>query len=136
MAITRRNLSLPLAGLCLLACLAGSAHASMAGGWWGGKWKCTIDGRPARMNWAVVDAGESSCDGETCTTTSAVRWAGKFSDNGSQWVKLTNARPGNLGGLYFQHADGNRWYLAKPAGGKAQGWTTWQNRRYPLACWQ
>ncbi len=38
--------------------------------------------------------------------------------------------------LYFQHADGNRWYLAKPVSGKAQGWTTWQKHRYPLACWQ
>lgn len=114
--------------------LCSAAHASMVGGWWGGSWKCNIDGRPARMNWAAVDDSESSCDGDTCTSTSGAKWSGKFSDNGSRWVPLRDAREGSKGGVFFRHADGNQWYLAKPVGGKAQGYTTWQGKRYPLAC--
>jgi len=121
-----------------LACIGTSAptFASQAVGWWGGNWTCSIDGRPARMKWAVVDDSQSSCDGEVCSSTSAVRWAGRFSDNGSQWVPLTSARRGNRNGLFFRHADGNQWYLAEPTKNQTSGWTTWNGKRYPLSCWK
>ena len=123
----------------LVAAITASAAPAFGGqavGWWGGNWNCTIDGRPARMNWKVVDAGETSCDGDTCTSTSAVAWRGSFSDNGSGWVPLTNPRRGNKGGVFFFHADGNKWYLPQPASNKSNGWTTWQGNRYPLSCWR
>lgn len=110
------------------------AAASTVAGWWGGSWNCNIDGRPARMRWAAVDAGQTECDGSVCTSTSAVRWDGRFSDNGSRWVPLRSPQ-GAQGGFYFRHADGNRWYLAQPVAGRANGWTTWNGKRYPLACW-
>ncbi|WP_073220107.1 DUF6006 family protein [Massilia sp. CF038] len=112
------------------------ATASTVSGWWGGTWSCTIDGRPAKMKWAPASTDEGSCDGETCSSASGATWKGSFSDNGSAWVPLTNARPGTKGGLYFNHADGNRWYLPPPTRGRSTGWTTWQNKRYKLACWK
>lgn len=127
------------AGLLLFAAavVPDATHAStVPGGWWSGSWKCNIDGRPARMKWHVADASEGSCDGDICSTSSAVRWAGSFSDNGSRSVPLSRASEGTKGGLYFTHADGNRWYLAKPVGGKAVGYTTWNGQRYPLSCWR
>jgi hypothetical protein len=126
-----------LATGCALALLADGlppAQASMVSGWWGGNWNCTIDGRPAKMRWVPVSSNESSCDGNACSTVSGARWKGSFSDNGSQAVPLTNARTGNQGGLFFNHADGNTWYLAKPTGNRTRGYTTWQGKRYPLAC--
>lgn len=121
----------------IACCLLGStAQASTVGGWWGGNWKCTIDGRPAKMKWVPVSVDQGSCEGETCTSATSARWKGSFSDNGSPWVPLTDAREGKKGGLYFKHADGNQWYLPKPTGTRSEGWTTWQGKRYKLACWQ
>lgn len=65
--------------------------------------------------------------------TSAVKWVGRFSDNGPYWVPLTNPRESNEGGLYFRHADGNQWYLPKPKGNRTTGWTTWNSQRYSLS---
>jgi hypothetical protein len=131
---------LPSCGLVFSLAVCGSAQAGLASGWWGGNWTCDIDGRPAQMQWSVVDAGESSCrdtsEGRICTSTSAVRWKGRFSDHGAAWVALTNPREGSRGGLYFRHADGNQWYLPKPTGGRTTGWTTWNGRRYRLSCWK
>ncbi len=123
-----------IVGAALLAALP--AHASTVSGWWGGAWQCTIDGRPAKMKWSAVDNSETSCDGDVCTTSFGVAWRGRFSDNGSQWVALSNARPGRSGGLYFNHADGNQWYLPRPSGNRTNGWTTWNGNRYPLSCWR
>ncbi|MFZ5717049.1 MAG: DUF6006 family protein [Bradyrhizobium sp.] len=120
--------------LSFLAC--GSAPASQVVGWWGGTWSCNIDGRSARMKWVAVDDSQTTCNGGTCTSSSGVRWSGSFSDNGSRWVKLTNPRSGTQGGVYFHHADGNKWYLAKPVSNKAVGWTTWNGQRYALSCWR
>lgn len=120
--------------LCLI--VLGLAYAGQVSGWWGGSWTCDIDGRPARMNWSVVDNSQTTCQGDTCTSTSGVRWKGNFSDNGSRWVPLSNARQGNTGGLFFRHADGNQWYLPKPQGNRTTGWTTWNGQRYRLSCWR
>ena len=132
---TQRSL-LAFCALTLYVSVSPSVQASQAIGWWGGAWICNIDGRPARMEWRAVDASETSCDGDNCTATSGVRWQGSFSDKGSPWVPLTNPREGNNGGLYFNHADGNTWYLPKPAGNKTTGWTTWNGKWYPLSCWR
>lgn len=128
-----------LLGACCLLALAAQpqrAAASQAAGWWGGEWKCNIDGRPARMSWKVVDAPQTSCDGDVCSTAASVRWVGRFSDNGSRWVGLRDARNSSMNGLYFRHADGNQWYLSAPAQGKTTGWTTWNSKKYKLVCWR
>ena len=134
--MSKRALPTAICVLALSFCACGPAPASQVGGWWGGTWSCNIDGRPARMNWAAVDDSQTTCDGGTCASTSGARWSGRFSDNGSRWVKLTNARSGAQGGVYFNHADGNQWYLAKPGSNKAVGWTTWNGQRYRLSCWR
>lgn len=127
-------------GLALYVIVSSTAHASQVSGWWGGSWTCNIDGRPAQMKWSVVDDSQTSCEdtseGRICSSTSGVRWKGRFSDNGSPWVSLTNPREGNRGGLYFYHADGNKWYLPKPKGNRTTGWTTWNGQRYQLSCWK
>ncbi|HEY0587776.1 MAG TPA: DUF6006 family protein [Pseudoduganella sp.] len=126
--------AVPAAALFLA--LTTAASASTTEGWWGGDWTCNIDGRPARMKWAIVSVVEGDCDGPTCTQSTSARWKGSFSDNGSRWVALNNPRPGSRGGLYFNHADGNKWYLPRPAGRVSNGWTTWQGQRYKLSCWR
>lgn len=120
--------------LALLPAVADRAHASQVSGWWGGSWRCTIDGRPARMRWTVVDDSRTTCSGNVCSTSSGVRWKGSFSDNGSRWVPLTHARHSAQGGLLFRHADGNQWFLARPQNNTTNGWTTWNGRRYALSC--
>lgn len=123
-------------GMALCLAVSAPTLASTVSGWWGGTWRCSIDGRPAQMKWTVVDDSQQTCSGDTCTTTSGVRWKGSFSDNGSRWVPLTEPRQGQQGGLFFRHADGNQWYLSKPVSNRSSGWTTWNGRRYPLSCWR
>lgn len=132
---TRRRRRAIAAAAVYLGLLAG-AQASQVGGWWGGDWNCTIDGRPAKMKWTAVTVSEGSCEGDVCSQSTGAAWKGSFSDNGSRWVPLNNPRPGSKGGLYFNHADGNRWYLPQPTGNRSNGWTTWQGKRYPLSCWR
>jgi len=131
-----RSLVVVVCSLAFGALFSLPSHASLSVGWWGGTWTCNIDGRPARMKWSSVDNTQTSCDGETCSTVAGARWKGLFSDSGSQWAPLTNAHLGNDGGLYFRHADGNKWYLPKPKGNKTTGWTTWNGNRYKLSCWR
>jgi hypothetical protein len=124
-------------GIVLGFTVSNPAIASqLPGGWWDGNWNCNIDGRPARMRWNVVDDRQTTCNGDTCSTSYGVKWKGNFSDNGSRWVALTEPRRGDKGGLYFRHADGNQWYLAKPTNNRTAGWTTWNGKRYPLSCWR
>ena len=134
--IMQRSLIAISCGIALSLAVSGASIASQVAGWWGGDWNCNIDGRPARMRWNVVDDSQTTCNGDTCSTSSGVRWNGSFSDNGSRWVPLTNPRQVNRGGLYFRHADGNQWYLPKPTGNRTTGWTTWNGKRYPLSCWK
>ncbi|CAN7313161.1 DUF6006 family protein [Variovorax sp. LjRoot290] len=132
---TRRSLTTFSRGLALCFALSGPALASTVGGWWGGAWNCSIDGRPARMTWVPVNDTQTSCDGDTCSSSAGARWKGKFSDNNSRWVALTHPESDGRG-LRFRHADGNQWYLAKPSGNRTTGWTTWNHQRYPLSCWR
>ena len=131
-----------LAISCGFVFFCGAFSPAVAGqivGWWGGTWSCKIDGRPASMKWIILEPGMNECDerGRNCVRNDSLRWKGGFSDTGSRWVPLTNPRLGDKGGMYFRHADGNQWYLAKPGTNKrTAGWTTWNGHRYPLSCWQ
>lgn len=135
-ALIQRFLLSSFLGLALSFGVSFLAYPGTVSGWWGGSWTCDIDGRPARMKWSIVEDGQANCDGAECSSTSGVRWKGSFSDNGSRWVPLTNPRNDKKGGLYFYHADGNQWHLARPQGNKTAGWTTWNGKRYPLSCWR
>lgn len=106
--------------------------------WFFGRWDCNIDGRPAQMQWKVVDDSQTTCSGDTCSTTSGVRIAGWFSDNGSAWVPLkkrfANTQRQELGIRYLGKEQDN-WYLKYNSRTKvADGWTTWRGQRYPLQC--
>jgi hypothetical protein len=129
---------LPLAAVSgvLALCFVTSSPplAGQVNAWWGGFWACTVDGRPARMKWGA--AGYTPATAGRVSVSHAARWKGSFSDNGSRWMPLTNPRQDTKGGLYFLHADGNQWYLAKPVNNKTKGWTTWNGQRYPLSCWR
>ena len=110
-------------------------HAgTIIGEWWDGNWNCTIDGRPARMRWRIVNDSQGSSSGGVATQTSGVKRIGQFSDNGSAWVPLSDARRASNGGLLFRHADGNQWFLPREQGGRTSGWTTWQGKKFPLIC--
>lgn len=116
-----------------LICASPAGASQVAGQWWFGEWRCTIDGRPARMSWRVVDDPQTQCQGNVCSTSSGVKVVGRFSDNGSRWVPLTS--PQNSGAmLRFRHADGNRWQLTRSNANLAVGNTVWQGRQFPLSC--
>jgi Family of unknown function (DUF6006) len=137
MTVMKYSLHAISCSLALSFAISSPTSASqLVGGWWSGVWNCNIDGRPARMRWSIVDDSRTTCNGDVCSTSSGVRWKGSFSDNGSRWVPLTDPSQANRGGLFFYHADGNQWYLPKPTGNRTEGWTTWNGKRYPLACWQ
>jgi hypothetical protein len=133
-----RNLRALLVALAGFGISAPASASFLVGHWLDGVWQCTIDGRPARMRWQVVDDPQASCSGDWCTSAALVRRKGSFSDNGSRWVPLLNLRDGQeRRGAFFDHADGNRWYLRKPnSSGRAVGHTVWQGTQYPLICWR
>lgn len=131
-----KSLKIITATIAVLAA-ASPALAGIAPGWWAGTWNCTIDGRPARMKWVTVEARETECEEDACPSSlSSAAWQGSFSDNGAAWLPLVNPRVGNKGGVFFNHADGNKWYLPKPSGTQSAGWTTWNNQRLSLVCWK
>jgi hypothetical protein len=124
-----------LFSLTALGTAAPASASLITGHWMDGFWNCKIDGRYAKMAWSIVDASEVSCTGNWCTSAALVRRKGRFAENGSRAVPLYNLRDGSKGrGAYFDHADGNRWWLGKPVGGVSTGYTTWQGKRYPLVC--
>ncbi|HYX35660.1 MAG TPA: DUF6006 family protein [Oligoflexus sp.] len=106
--------------------------------WYHGWWDCNIDGRPAQMVWEVVDDPQTKRypDG-TCSTTSAVKTVGWFSDNGAPWVHLgINNSSGTYFGIRYLGQEQDNWYLIhNPADDTATGKTTWRGQQYPLSCW-
>ncbi len=131
--------ALGVVSLVLASAIGGAAPVSagqVASGWWDGNWSCNIDGRPARMRWKVVNDTQTVCGPDYCTSSYGAAWRGRFSDHGAAWVPLTDPQRSSSGGLYFRHADGNRWFLKKPVNSKTSGWTTWMGNRYPLSCWR
>ncbi len=128
------------AGICALGLFGAlnSADASLVvQEWFFGKWDCHIDGRPAKMQWYVVDDPQTTCNGNICTSTDGVRVVGRFSDNGSPWVSLAkrySTRRQELGIRYLGREQDD-WYLKYNSKTQvADGWTTWRKKRYPLQC--
>ncbi len=120
-----------------LGCFDSNAQASQVPSqWYFGKWNCTIDGRPAKMQWLVVDDPQTTCSGGVCSSSSGVKVVGRFSDNGSAWVPLaTRYLRGNDFGIRYLGAEQNNWMLRyQPSTKVAAGWTTWRGNRYPLQC--
>lgn len=117
---------------------AGVAEASqVATKWYFGNWQnCRIDGRPARMQWRVVDDPQTRCSDGVCSTTSGVKVVGQFSDNRSRWVPLgIRSDRGNTLGIRYLGAEPDNWMLRyNPSTQAAQGYTTWRGQRYPLSC--
>jgi hypothetical protein len=124
----------------LLAILPGttSAHASQVPGqWYFGNWNnCKIDGRPARMQWKVVDDPQTQCNGNICSSTSGVKVIGRFSDNGSAWVPLAvRYNRTNEVGIRYLGREQDDWMLRyNPSNRVATGYTTWRGNRYALSC--
>jgi Family of unknown function (DUF6006) len=104
--------------------------------WYFGKWNCTIDGRPAKMQWLVVDDSQTSCSGKVCSSSSGVKVVGEFSDNGGAWVPLAKRYvQGNEFGIRYLGREQDNWLLRyNPKSKVASGWTTWRGNRYPLQC--
>jgi Family of unknown function (DUF6006) len=105
--------------------------------WYFGNWNnCLIDGRPAKMQWKVVDDPQTSCDGNVCSSSSGVKVVGRFSDNGGAWVPLkVQSSSGNDLKIRYQGAEPDNWFLRySPTKKSASGWTTWRGNRYPLSC--
>ena len=124
-----------LAALALLACSQLAAASQVATQWYFGNWNCLIDGRSARMVWQVVDAPNTSCDGNVCSTSSGVAIRGWFSDSGSRWVRLNSPRVSGNDVRFIYSGDGTNWFLRfNPAARSAVGNTVWQGRAYPLSC--
>jgi hypothetical protein len=126
--------------LAILAILPGtnSAHASQAASqWYFGNWNdCKIDGRPAKMQWKVVDDSQTQCDGNICQSTSGVKVVGRFSDNGGNWVPLSvRYNRTNEVGIRYLGREQDNWVLRyNPNSRVATGYTTWRGNRYPLSC--
>ncbi len=130
-----------LAGLAIIPLSflapAGNAQAGLvATQWFFGNWDCFIDGRPAKMQWLIVDDPQTQCNGNVCSTTSGVKVVGRFSDNGGAWVPLAQryVRGADFG-IRYQGREQDNWFLRYDSRVKtANGWTTWRGNRYPLQC--
>jgi hypothetical protein len=130
-----------LTGLALLpltlACSIGNAQASqVVSQWYFGKWDCSIDGRPAKMQWLVVDDPQTSCSEDTCSSSSGVKVVGRFSDNGGAWVPLDKRylRRNEFGIRYLGREQDNWLLRYNPSTKIANGWSTWRGNKYPLQC--
>lgn len=86
--ITKWLLGLAIVPASLILVSSHTQASQVASEWFFGLWDCNIDGRPAQMQWKVVDDPQTTCDGDVCSTTSGVRLIGRFSDNGNRWVPL------------------------------------------------
>ena len=119
----------------IASALAASAPATagqVAGTWYMGDWRCTLDGRATRIVWDVVSVDRGSSDGDVGTSVAGAERRGRFLDRGS-WVTLSPGRATTTT-LHFRHPDGNNWYLRRVSATQATGYSTWQGRRYPLSC--
>jgi hypothetical protein len=136
--ITKSLLGLAIVSASLVLGSSSTKAGQIAGEWFFGLWDCNIDGRPAQMQWKVVDDPQTSCSGGVCSTTSGVRLVGRFSDNGSAWIPLEkrfSSRQRQDLGIRYLGAEQDNWYLRYNSQTKiADGWTTWRRNRYPLQC--
>ena len=125
---------LPMAAFFAAALAAGApaAASQVGGGWYMGDWRCTLDGRPTRIVIDVVSVEHGSHDGHVGTSVAGAERRARFWDRGS-WVNLSLGRATSTA-LHFKHPDGNDWYLRRTTATQATGYSTWNGRRYPLAC--
>jgi len=119
-------------GLLGLRVLASPPTAS----WWLGSWTCTNGGRPAALTWRVVNNPLQVAGGGGARPTTGLQRVGRFSETGGAEIALANPRQGQDGGLFFRAADRSEWFLARPADGKARGWSIAAGQRVPLICWR
>jgi hypothetical protein len=101
--------------------------------WYFGRWSCSIDGRPATMVWEVRDDPQTSCNGNTCSTSSGVKVVGFFKERTGPWVRLYRVRSSDVG-LAMLYNNVDAWVLNRRGARAAAGHTTWQGGRYPLSC--
>lgn len=137
MDLKKGLLGVAIASLAVMA-LPTRAQASMlVSEWFFGRWDCRIDGRPAQMQWLVVNDPQTRCDGDICSTTSGVKLVGRFSDNGSAWVPLAKQWSNRTDlGIRYLGREPDNWFLRYSDRTRvATGWTTWRGSRYPLSCW-
>ena len=123
------------AAALLVAALAGSAPAAasqVAGGWYMGEWRCTLDGRATRMVWRAVSVDHGRHDGDVGTSVAGAETRGRFLDGG-RWTDLTFTRATSTT-ISFRHSDGNTWFLRRLSATQARGNSTWNGRPYPLSC--
>ncbi|HEU0045143.1 DUF6006 family protein [Sphingomonas sp.] len=109
-----------------------STAGQVAGGWYMGDWRCTLDGRATRMVWDVVSVDHGSSHGDTGTSVAGAERRGRFWDRGS-WAGLSLDRATSTT-VHFKHADGNNWFLRRISATQARGNSTWNGRAYPLSC--
>ncbi|MBD2343873.1 DUF6006 family protein [Anabaena subtropica] len=136
--ITKWLLGLAIAPASLILVSNNAEASQIASEWFFGSWNCNIDGRPAQMEWKVVDDPKTTCSGGVCSRTSGVRLVGRFSDNGSAWVPLGrrfSSRQKQDLGIRYLGTEQDNWYLRYNSSTRiANGWTTWRGNRYPLQC--
>ncbi len=125
-----------VAGAALLAAgLAAGAPAGasqVAGAWYMGDWRCTLDGRQTRIVWDTVNVDHGSHKGHAGTSVAGVERRGRFWDRGS-WANLSLGRATSTT-LHFKHSDGNNWFLRRISPTQVRGNSTWNGRAYPLSC--
>jgi Family of unknown function (DUF6006) len=132
----KRVLGLALLPASVLLTVGTAYGGQVAAEWYFGRWNCQIDGRPAQMQWKVVDDSQTHCSGGVCSSTSGVKVVGWFSDNGGPWVSLSKRyTQGNDFGIRYRGGEPDNWFLRyNPQTKSATGWTTWRGNRYPLSC--
>jgi hypothetical protein len=134
--LTKLLMTLALLPLGLGLPLGNVQASQVVSQWYFGRWDCTIDGRPSRMQWRVIDDPQTNCNGDVCSSTSGVKVVGRFSDNGSAWVPLEKRYlRGNDLGIRYLGREQDNWFLRYNSRTRqATGYTTWRNNRYPLLC--
>lgn len=111
---------------------APATAGQVAGTWYMGDWRCTLDGRATRIVWDVVSVDHGSSQGDVGTSVAGAERRGRFWDRGS-WVTLSLGRA-TATTLHFKHPDGNNWFLRRVSATQANGYSTWEGRRFPLSC--
>jgi hypothetical protein len=111
---------------------APATAGQVAGTWYMGDWRCTLDGRPTRIVVDVVSVDHGSNHGDVGTSVAGAEMRARFWDRGT-WVNLSLSRSTSTT-FNFRHPDGNSWFLRKTSATQANGYSTWRGRRYPLAC--
>jgi hypothetical protein len=100
---------------------------------WEGRWQCNLDGRQAILELKLTDSRE--CQGDTCTTTSGTKIAGRVRDQGT-WKPVeqrsfnsndpSSSRRDHM--LPLRHNNSNNWLLMMHTWDRnyISGYTSWQ----------